>query len=392
MIGADERRRRRRRRPRARPPSRDRARAARDARGRLPPPHRPDAGGLTVVAGRVAAVVGWHAQAYRRMWFGTMTVTFLNPIFFLLAMGVLLGTLVDRSEPRPRRAELPRVRRAGAPRDDGDADGGERDDLPGPRGAQVVAHVPRGRRDTRTRRRARHRRRRVGGRPRHPRRHARSPSSPRSPGRSCRRSRCSPRSRRCSAGLRSPAVIAALSAWMESDQYLAATYRFGLVPLFLFSGTFFPISQLPDWLEPLAWVTPLWHGVELCRDLATGDVAARRDRAPRRRISSPSSSSASPSRCAAARGSSSCEHVRHAVPRPAAPAARHASLLAPRRAQPRELPRLLARLRLGLLRAALLPPRPRRRRRARSSATSSSGARRCRTATSSPPRCSRRRR
>ena len=42
------------------------------------------------------------------------------------------------------------------------------------------------------------------------------------------------------------------------------------MPLFLFSGTFFPISQLPDWLQPVAWVTPLWHGVELCRALALG--------------------------------------------------------------------------------------------------------------------------
>ena len=41
--------------------------------------------------------------------------------------------------------------------------------------------------------------------------------------------------------------------------------------MFLFSGTFFPISQLPDWLQPVAWVTPLWHGVELCRDLALGE-------------------------------------------------------------------------------------------------------------------------
>jgi lipooligosaccharide transport system permease protein len=42
--------------------------------------------------------------------------------------------------------------------------------------------------------------------------------------------------------------------------------------MFLFSGTFFPISQLPGWLEPVAWFTPLWHGVELCRSLATGDL------------------------------------------------------------------------------------------------------------------------
>ena len=45
------------------------------------------------------------------------------------------------------------------------------------------------------------------------------------------------------------------------------------MPLFLFSGTFFPVSQLPDWAELLAWVTPLWHGVELCRDLASGSIS-----------------------------------------------------------------------------------------------------------------------
>jgi lipooligosaccharide transport system permease protein len=53
---------------------------------------------------------------------------------------------------------------------------------------------------------------------------------------------------------------------------LTAVFRFALLPLFLFSGTFFPISQLPNWLQPIAWATPLWHGVELCRGLGTGDL------------------------------------------------------------------------------------------------------------------------
>jgi lipooligosaccharide transport system permease protein len=35
--------------------------------------------------------------------------------------------------------------------------------------------------------------------------------------------------------------------------------------MFLFSGTFFPISQIPDWLEWVAWVSPLWHASELGR-------------------------------------------------------------------------------------------------------------------------------
>jgi lipooligosaccharide transport system permease protein len=38
----------------------------------------------------------------------------------------------------------------------------------------------------------------------------------------------------------------------------------------LFSGTFFPLSQLPGWLRVLAYVTPLWHGVDLCRTVALG--------------------------------------------------------------------------------------------------------------------------
>ena len=46
--------------------------------------------------------------------------------------------------------------------------------------------------------------------------------------------------------------------------------RLGVLPLFLFSGTFFPISQLPSALQPLAALSPLWHGVELARAATTG--------------------------------------------------------------------------------------------------------------------------
>jgi len=60
------------------------------------------------------------------------------------------------------------------------------------------------------------------------------------------------------------------AATLETDSGFALVFRFAIMPMFLFSGTFFPISQLPDWLEPVAVATPLWHGVELCRDLALG--------------------------------------------------------------------------------------------------------------------------
>jgi lipooligosaccharide transport system permease protein len=74
-------------------------------------------------------------------------------------------------------------------------------------------------------------------------------------------------------GLAFAAPIAAVAAGVEFHGVLTAIFRFAILPLFLFSGTFFPIEQLPAWLQPVAWATPLWHGVSLCRDLATGTAA-----------------------------------------------------------------------------------------------------------------------
>jgi lipooligosaccharide transport system permease protein len=64
------------------------------------------------------------------------------------------------------------------------------------------------------------------------------------------------------------AIAAPLSAWAFS-----VVMRIVVFPLFLFSGTFFPVSRLPDWLEPVALLSPLYHAVELCRAATTGSVA-----------------------------------------------------------------------------------------------------------------------
>jgi lipooligosaccharide transport system permease protein len=56
----------------------------------------------------------------------------------------------------------------------------------------------------------------------------------------------------------------------KNDQAFNVIFRFGMIPLFLFSGTFFPVTQLPAWIRPVAYVTPLWHGVALCRALSLG--------------------------------------------------------------------------------------------------------------------------
>jgi lipooligosaccharide transport system permease protein len=66
--------------------------------------------------------------------------------------------------------------------------------------------------------------------------------------------------------------IAAFAATQDRMDKFNAIFRFGITPLFLFSGTFFPIEQLPAFVQPLAWVTPLWHGVSLARGLALGTI------------------------------------------------------------------------------------------------------------------------
>lgn len=71
-------------------------------------------------------------------------------------------------------------------------------------------------------------------------------------------------------GLAFAAPLTAFSATRHGDSSYPMILRFGIIPLFLFSGAFFPISQLPAGLRPLAWFTPLWHGVELCRSLTLG--------------------------------------------------------------------------------------------------------------------------
>jgi lipooligosaccharide transport system permease protein len=73
-------------------------------------------------------------------------------------------------------------------------------------------------------------------------------------------------------GLAFAAPIAAWAVTVTSENNFAYMFRFGMMPLMLFSGTFFPLSQLPGWLRPLAYATPLWHGVDLCRGLSLGRV------------------------------------------------------------------------------------------------------------------------
>jgi lipooligosaccharide transport system permease protein len=73
-------------------------------------------------------------------------------------------------------------------------------------------------------------------------------------------------------GLAFACVLMAWSATRETERSFPSIMRFVITPLFLFGGAFYPISALPDWLEPVAKVTPLWHGVQLCRGAVHGTL------------------------------------------------------------------------------------------------------------------------
>ena len=66
--------------------------------------------------------------------------------------------------------------------------------------------------------------------------------------------------------------IFAFSAGLKNEAPFALLFRLGMIPLFLFSGAFFPISNLDPWMEALARATPLWHGVDLTRMLTLDTV------------------------------------------------------------------------------------------------------------------------
>jgi lipooligosaccharide transport system permease protein len=231
----------------------------------------------TTTIDRVLAVTGWHARSYRRVWRATITTAFLNPVFFLLSVGVLLGKLVDEGQ-----ADL-----GGLSYVEFVAPG-----LVAATAMQLGANdamypVMAGIRWLRTYHAVLATPVRIaelvlgtigwaalrmfvaaaiftavaaiGGA-------IVSPLAILVPFAALL----------CGLAFNAPITAFTSSPFLEDgdDGWFPALNRFVLIPMFLFAGVFFPISQLPNWLEPAAWITPLWHGVTLCRDLAIGEVDA----------------------------------------------------------------------------------------------------------------------
>ena len=74
-------------------------------------------------------------------------------------------------------------------------------------------------------------------------------------------------------GLAFAAPILSWTATRRTDQSFALIGRFLITPLFLLGGVFFPLHQLPQFLQGIAWLTPLAHGVALARSLSLGVLA-----------------------------------------------------------------------------------------------------------------------
>jgi lipooligosaccharide transport system permease protein len=75
-------------------------------------------------------------------------------------------------------------------------------------------------------------------------------------------------------GLATATPVFAYSALITNDGMFAVLFRFVMVPMALFAGVFFPVESLPVVVRWLAYISPLWHGVELCRAATLGGATA----------------------------------------------------------------------------------------------------------------------
>jgi len=65
-------------------------------------------------------------------------------------------------------------------------------------------------------------------------------------------------------------MLAATSFVKEDDGFFAIVARFVVAPMFLFSGTFYPLEQMPIFLQWIGWISPLWHSTNFARSVSFG--------------------------------------------------------------------------------------------------------------------------
>ncbi|MDE2386929.1 MAG: hypothetical protein KGL77_04470 [Actinomycetales bacterium] len=65
-------------------------------------------------------------------------------------------------------------------------------------------------------------------------------------------------------------MLAATSFVKQDDGFFAIVGRFIIAPMFMFSGTYYPLDILPTPLQAVGWISPLWHATNLGRHLSYG--------------------------------------------------------------------------------------------------------------------------
>jgi lipooligosaccharide transport system permease protein len=65
----------------------------------------------------------------------------------------------------------------------------------------------------------------------------------------------------------------AFTSLIKTMDWYSFYYTLFITPLFLFSGIFYPLDRLPEWVDVVAWFTPLYHLVEITRGLVLGPDA-----------------------------------------------------------------------------------------------------------------------
>ncbi|MEA5456268.1 ABC transporter permease [Sinomonas sp. JGH33] len=73
------------------------------------------------------------------------------------------------------------------------------------------------------------------------------------------------------AGMAFGAPLMAYAASIQKENFqFSMIQRFVIMPLFLFSGTFYPLEAMPSAMQWIGWISPLWHGNQLGRLVSIG--------------------------------------------------------------------------------------------------------------------------
>ena len=65
-------------------------------------------------------------------------------------------------------------------------------------------------------------------------------------------------------------LMAFAATQQDEGAQFAFVQRFVVMPMFLFAGTFFPLTAMPWYLQWIGWISPMWHGTQLARIVSYG--------------------------------------------------------------------------------------------------------------------------